>query len=381
MFNMSSNTYTKESYSECLAFLGLPENPTKEEIKKSYHKKVLVYHPDKGGNPNDFIKLQKSYEFLIETFDLMNELGSKFNNVPPLSKVKTNSNNVNNNNEKHRTKDITYQIEISLKDAYFGKTKPITLKRNRICLLCKGSGIGDMIKQEKCSFCSAKGSVTKNNLKCTVCNGNKFNLKNECPECKGKKVTLQSKIITLIIEKGIYSGCSIIFENESEEYPGSVPGNVIFAFNVKEDQRFHKIGNNLFLEHSINLIDCLNGDDVIIEHFGNKKLRVTNIKEVIKPGMIKIIKGKGMPVYKEAGKYGDLFVKFNIIFPNKFSEINEIFMKKTCDKEKDKKNFGRVTKDIKNKGNQFTSFGNGNHNRKTISKENYETVTFLNYQT
>ena len=108
------------------------------------------------------------------------------------------------------------------------------------------------------------------------------------------------------------------FENESEEYPGFIPGNVIFEIVVKEDRRIKRKGNDLYITQDISLLNSLTGGVVQIEYL-DRKLS-TEIKEVIPSGTIKRIIGKGMPFFNDNKKYGDLIVQFNVIFPKKIDD-------------------------------------------------------------
>ena len=294
----------QNEYLSSLNVLGLDSSATNSTIKAAYHKKVLQYHPDKGGSAEKFIEIKKAYEY-IKYYISHQKKSKKETHIIKMEETKI------------KTKNITYKIEISLKDAYYGKRKTITLKRNRLCSLCKGKGTPILNDILQCSICSGKGYLTSKQ-KCTQCKGEGKIYKSYCKECQGNKVTLQSKEVEIIINPGVYTGCKIVFENESEEYPGFIPGNVIFEIVVKEDSRIKRKGNDLYITQDISLLNSLTGGVVQIDYL-DMKLSI-EIKEVIPSGTIKRIIGKGMPFFNDNKKYGDLIVQFNVIFPKKIDE-------------------------------------------------------------
>ena len=291
----------QHEYLNSLNVLGIDASATNSTIKAAYHKKVLQYHPDKGGNADKFIEIKKAYEY-VKYYKSHAVKSKKETHIIKMEETKI------------KTKNITYKIEISLKDAYYGKRKTISLKRNRLCSLCKGKGTPILNDIIQCSICSGKGFITSKE-KCIRCKGEGKIFRSYCKECQGNKVTLQTKEVEIIIKPGVYTGCKIIFENESEEYPGFIPGNVIFEIIVKEDNRIKRKGNDLYIEQNISLLNSLTGGVIQIDYF-DKKLS-TEINEVVPSGTMKRIISKGMPFFEDNSKYGDLIVKFNVVFPKK----------------------------------------------------------------
>ena len=288
-----------------LSILGLTSSATKSQVKQAYHNKVLLYHPDKGGSSEKFIEVHKAYAY-IKFFQAQKEQRalSQKKKENPITVL--------------RTKNSSYKIEITLKDAYYGKSKKVTLKRNRICSLCKGNGAMNDNDIINCAMCNGSGYISLNK-KCLDCNGEGKIYRSRCPECKGNKVTLQSKEVELKINRGAYTGCKIIFEKESEEYPDFIPGDVIFEIIVQDDPKFKRIGSDLFMNYNISLVDCLTGGDIKINLF-DRSILSSKICGVVQQGEMRRIKGKGMPFYDDSTKQGDIVLKFNIVLPKKIDE-------------------------------------------------------------
>ena len=291
MFYFTNNNFS-EKFNENLKILDLtPKHANLDEIKKAYHLKAKKYHPDKGGSNDDFITIHKAYDFLMNNsiFLLKNDNQNNNNNLNINNNNNEKKDNNNNNdlkNKKLKTKNITHPIEITLKEAFYGKKKLIKLKRNRICPKCK-----DL---------------------------NNNNNNNICSECNNKKYTNQTKEIELKLKPGIFNGCKIILKGESEEYLNFIPGDVIFEIKIKEEKNIKREGSDLFINYSIPLIISLCGGIINIKLF-DKNFNV-NVNCIIHPGMKKTLIGKGMPFYDNNKMFGNLHIKFNVDFPKKLEE-------------------------------------------------------------
>ena len=341
MFYFSQFNNFSKNFNENLKILDLtPKHANLETIKKAYHLKAKKYHPDKGGSNDDFITIHKAYDFLMNNsiFLLKND-NQKNNENNNNNNNEKNINNNNNNNQKLKTKNITHPIEITLKEAFYGKKKLIKLKRNRICPKCK-----DL---------------------------NNNNNNNICSECNNKKYTNQTKEIELKLRPGIFTGCKIILKGESEEYLNFIAGDVIFEIKIKEEKNIKREGSDLFINYSIPLIISLCGGIINIKLFDNINLKV-NVNSIIHPGMKKTLIGKGMPFYDNNKMFGNLHIKFNVDFPKKLDEWqkksilnafnNNNILKNNFNNFNNNKN-----KEGKNKKKNFTQF---NLNEKNIQNNN-----------
>ena len=99
-----------------------------------------------------------------------------------------------------------------------------------------------------------------------------------------------------------------------------------FVDGVIPDGVFKRDGADLYKEQTIDLYTAVLGGEVVVETFSDKvKLK---IKEGTQSGTKLRLKGKGFPVYKKEGSYGDLYITFNVEIPTKLSdEQRELFVK------------------------------------------------------
>jgi len=151
---------------------------------------------------------------------------------------------------------------------------------------------------------------------CQDCGGKGEIKEGECDVCKGRKVVNDKKILEVHIEKSMWEGQKITFAGESHQAPGVKPGDIIFVLKQKDHPHFRRQGGNLYVEHKITLMDALGGTSFSISHLDDRMLHVrTEEGDVIKSGDMRIIPKEGMPTYKRPFEKGNLYVKFDVIFP------------------------------------------------------------------
>jgi len=160
--------------------------------------------------------------------------------------------------------------------------------------------------QGPCDDCRGKGEVIDD--------------ANKCKTCMGKKVTKEKKIIEVDIDKGTPDKYHYTFHGEADEYPGTEAGDVIIICMEQPHKTFKRKGADLMIEKTISLTDALTGVDFTITHLDGTQIRVKNEPgEVIKPDDLKTLEGKGLPFHKRSYENGNLYIKFNVTFPEKLS--------------------------------------------------------------
>ncbi|EPQ58749.1 hypothetical protein GLOTRDRAFT_35434, partial [Gloeophyllum trabeum ATCC 11539] len=335
--------------------LEVPEDASEADLKKAYRKKALRLHPDKGGDPELFKEVTHAYEVLsdpqkrsiydargeaglsesggmggMDPQDLFSQLfggGGFFGGGPSRS------------SGPRKSKDLVHRVHVSLEDLYKGKTTKLALTRNIICAKCGGKG-GKEGAVRQCGTCSGRGvKITLRQMgpmiqqlqqPCDECSGTGeiINHKDRCKTCNGRKTVSEKKMLEVHIDKGMRGGQTITFRGESDQAPGVVPGDVIIVVEEKPHDRFRRQENNLFTEVELDLLTALGGGQFAIKHLDDRALVVNLVPgEVIKHDQMKVIPGQGMPSLRHH-EYGDLFIKFSIVFPDHIDPSKIEFLEK-----------------------------------------------------
>ena len=132
-------------------------------------------------------------------------------------------------------------------------------------------------------------------------------------------ITVNGKNLRITIPAGIADGQTIKLRGQGGPgVNGGPAGDLYITFHIPEDSRFKRVGDDLYVTVPLNLYTAILGGEQIVETMDSKaKLKV-------KPGTqnnTKVrLRGKGFPVYKEEGKFGDLIVTYSVEIPTNLTE-------------------------------------------------------------
>ena len=324
--------------------LGVEKDADYNAIKKAYFKLARTHHPDRGGDKEKFQEIQQAYEILSdkEKRELYDRYGEEGVNGQGggggggmddlLSQMFGGGGGRGGRggpSGPKKGKPVMHPLKCTLEEIYNGKTTKIAVNRERICASCNGLG-GKAGAVQKCTTCRGRGIVTRmtqlgpgmysqSQGPCDDCRGKGevIDEANKCQTCKGKKVTKEKKVLDAQIDKGAPNNQQYTFHGEADEFPGQEAGDVVIVVQEQPHKRFKRKGADLLFEKKITLVEALTGVDFILIHLDGSKIRVKNEPgEVIKPDDLKTIPEKGLPFYKQPYKFGNLFVKFTVEFPN-----------------------------------------------------------------
>jgi len=342
---------------EFYEIIGVPQDASADDIKKAYRKKVIKAHPDKGGDVEEFKKLQAAYEVLSnpekrELYDkygidgIRGDGGAGMDPFEGLFGGLFGGGRGRGQQGPKKVKPTVKDVRVTLEDLYVGKMKKVTFQRQRNCETCEGKGGKDA---KKCTKCKGTGVVEKivqlgpgflssSRMECNDCHGEGtiFDKGNKCKVCKGNKVITEEKTIEVPIEQGAPSEHHVSFNGEGNEVPGAMAGDLIVRLNVEPHKRFERKGADLYMTKKVSLYEALTGTAFHIEHLDGKKLLISTApNEVINPGSKKELKGKGMPFYKDSMSHGNLYITFDVEFPKKGELKNLEELKKILPVPKD----------------------------------------------
>ena len=138
-------------------------------------------------------------------------------------------------------------------------------------------------------------------------------------ETHKQTLTVNGRNIRITVPAGVENGQTIkIAGHGGKGSNGGPDGDLYITFAVSTDEAFRRSGNDLHLKADLDLYTAVLGGELVIDTLSGK------VKLPIKPetqnGSVVRLKGKGFPVYKQEGKFGDLYVTFDIKIPTNLSE-------------------------------------------------------------
>ncbi|KAF7985661.1 hypothetical protein HWV62_2195 [Athelia sp. TMB] len=217
-------------------------------------------------------------------------------------------------------KDEVVAYEVTLEDLYNGKTVRINMEKDIACGACKGTCEG-----KGWTFIhthAGPGRMGTSRATCSDCDGHgdKLREKDRCKKCKGSKKVKEKNRQEIFIEKGMVDKQRIVLTGagDQEASPGEPVGDVIFVLKAAAHNSFERSGNDLLTKVTITLSEALLGfSRILITHLDGRGVKVTSPPgKIIKPDDSIVLRGEGMPVYKNSDTKGDLYVVFNVEMPD-----------------------------------------------------------------
>ncbi|GAA94207.1 uncharacterized protein L969DRAFT_16430 [Mixia osmundae IAM 14324] len=320
--------------------LGVKRNASNQEIKKAYRQLSRKLHPDKNpGNEeaaNKFVQVSQAYEVLSDEeqrkiYDVHGEEGLKRQQQggggfhDPFDVFRNFFGGGQQQQGQRKGPNMVSEAEIDLKDIYVGKTFDIEIKRKGICEACDGSGAKSASDVKTCNACSgrgvrivrhqiAPGMVQQMQMQCDQCAGKGKTVAKKCPVCHGHKVVEQISRLSLEVDRGAPENHELVFENEADESPDHIAGDVIIKLKSKRTRGgFTRKEANLYWMETISVQEALLGFRHKLMHLDGHTLPLSR-NEVTQPGYVQVIKGEGLPHFQSGG-HGDLFVQYNVVLP------------------------------------------------------------------
>jgi DnaJ family protein A protein 2 len=200
------------------SILSVKNTSTDKEIRKSYYKLSLIHHPDKGGDSNEFDKITKSYDILMDTkkrgqYDIRSRFGQFYDESLELLDFEFNNDSKTWDKDKFDKfkRDEVLNIVVHITDDFDGS---LEYERMILCKSCSGSGkdlkskieikdkSGKVIKtfdpSDGCDFCEGSG-IDYRGKECSFCFGNGKVGMNVCKSCNGDKRILGKQKISGVV--------------------------------------------------------------------------------------------------------------------------------------------------------------------------------------
>ncbi|MEI6488936.1 MAG: J domain-containing protein [Bacteroidota bacterium] len=131
--------------------------------------------------------------------------------------------------------------------------------------------------------------------------------------------TVNGKAIRLTIPAGVENGQTIKITGHGGEGVNDGPhGDLYITFSISNSTKFKRDGNNLYVTIDLNLYTAILGGEIMVDTFDGK-VKLT-IKPETQTGTKVKLKGKGFPIYKKEGEYGDLYITYQLKIPVNLTE-------------------------------------------------------------
>lgn len=346
--------------------LGVDKNATREEIKKAYKKLAKKYHPDLN---KDDSQAEQKFKEINEAASVLGDEEKRRNYDALGHDGFTNSarnggrggfsgfdssgfsegmdfgdifesffgggGSIFGNRRRQRAErgaDLRYDIRLSLREAAFGTTRKIQIRKEETCSACHGTG-GKSVKT--CSTCHGTGYVKQTRRTpfgyfqttgvCPTCQGEGKIILEPCKICHGSGRVTKEKKLEVDIPAGVENGTRMRIANEGEAGKNNAPSGDLYLFiSVARDEYFIREEDDLKLTVPISFFQAVFGGEIEVPTLdGKAKLKLPRGTQ---SGTIFRLKEKGLKHLNRRGQ-GDLFITVVVETPKKLTRKQEKLMK------------------------------------------------------
>lgn len=340
---------TKRDYYQILE---VSRDATEEEIRKSFRRKALEYHPDRNKATDAserFKEVNEAYQVLtdperraqydrfghagvgagagtagpgrgFETDDLLGGYGPIFEAFfgrGPTTQTRSFSG-----------ADLETKLKIGFAEAAFGTSQEITIKRMEPCQRCGGTRSEPGHQLAVCSNCKGTGEVRRMHRSifgqfvqqgpCPTCQGLGKVVTHLCTECKGLGTQQRQRQIRVDVPAGVEDGVRIQLRGQGDAGDhGSPAGDLYIHLYVEPHPLFQRMGNDILYSLDLTFPQVALGEEVMVPTLeGEVGLKVppgTQTSTVFR------LKGQGIPYLAKGSRRGDELVTVRVTTPPNLS--------------------------------------------------------------
>ena len=329
--------------------LGVSRSAPVEEIKTSYRKLAMKYHPDRNpGNAEaeeSFKEISQAYDILIDAdkraaFDRYGYAafqgaggGAGFHDPFDLFREVFGSGGGgifehffgggSGGADQARGADLRYDLEIKLEEAARGVEKEIEIGKTGRCSACGGSGGGPGAHLHTCPTCRGRGQVIASRgffqvaQPCPRCHGAGEMFDHPCKVCRGDGRAEATTRIKLKIPAGIEDGSRLRSSGNGEAgVRGATSGDLYVVIHIREHSIFARDGDDLFCEMPVSFVTAALGGEINVPTLEGKA--ALKVPAGTQNGTVFKLRGKGMPHLRGSGQ-GQLLVRAVVEVPTKLT--------------------------------------------------------------
>jgi molecular chaperone DnaJ len=340
--------------------LGVARGASDDEIKKGYRKMAMQYHPDRNNGSKEaeerFKTITEAYEVLRDpnkraAYDRYGEAGLRggggagYHHVDlseALSMFMRDFGGFGGFEQGGRGAsssrvgaDVKVPVNLTLLESATGVERAISMKLLDPCDRCAASGAEPGTTPQRCPTCAGSGEVRRAQRSffgqfvsvspCPTCSGAGTPIASPCRKCKGEGRVRGDKTINVKIPAGVATGQYMTLRGVGNAGPrGGERGDIIVVFEVEEDARFERDGEDLYTEALVSYPQLVLGADIEVPNVtGPITLRVPAGTQ---SGQVFHLRGRGLPRVNSGG-VGDLHVRVQLWTPDAVSAEEEALLK------------------------------------------------------
>ncbi|MGH7603154.1 MAG: molecular chaperone DnaJ [Gemmatimonadaceae bacterium] len=350
--------------------LGVQRGASDEEIKKAYRKLAMTYHPDRNNGAKDaeekFKAITEAYDVLRDpnkraVYDRYGEAGLRggagFHHVDLSEALNIFMRDLGGlggfsdlfggggggRGSGPRTgADIKLAMPLTLSEVSTGTERTVAVRLLEPCDRCDGRGAEPGSSPVVCSTCNGSGEVRRAQRSffgqvvsvapCPTCSGEGTVISSPCKKCRGEGRLRGEKQVVVRIPAGVATGQYMTMRGVGNVGPRGGPrGDILVVFEVEEDPRFERDGEDLYTEVLVTYPQLALGANVEVPMVsGTVTLQVPSGTQ---SGQVFNLRGRGLPRINSTST-GDLHVRLQLWTPDSLSDEEVALMKRLAEIQK-----------------------------------------------
>jgi molecular chaperone DnaJ len=313
-------------------------------IKASYRRLAMKFHPDKNPGCADseakFKAISAAYACLSDpqkrtAYDQYGHAafqqggggfggGADFGDLGDIFETIFGGAFGGGRQQARRGADLRYDMEITLEDAFHGKTAEIAVEVAQSCSPCSGTGATPGTSARRCNLCGGHGKVRAQQgffmveRSCPTCQGRGEVIESPCRNCRGEGRIDAEQKLEVQIPAGVDNGTRIRLAGKGEAGPfGAPPGDLYIFLHVSRHRVFEREGTTLLTRCPISITTAALGGQIEIPGLDGARHAI-DIPAGIQSSKQLRKRGAGMPVLQGRGS-GDLVVEIQVETPTKLT--------------------------------------------------------------
>jgi len=335
---------SKRDYYE---ILGVERAASDSDLKSAYRKLAMKFHPDK--NPGDadaehrFKEISEAYEILKDgdkraAYDRFGHAAFEQGGGPGFGADFASSfadifddffgmggGRRGRGTGRERGADLRYNMELTLEEAFVGKSAQIRIPTSVVCETCTGTGAKAGTKPKVCPTCGGLGKIRHAQgiftleRTCVSCQGRGQVIDAPCATCGGLGRTTRERALSVNIPPGVEDGTRIRLSGEGEAgVRGGPPGDLYIFLSIGAHPFFQRDGADLHFRATISMTTAALGGEFEVPTIDGGKTRV-KIPEGTQSGRRFRLQSKGMPVLRSK-QLGDMYVQVTVETPQNLTK-------------------------------------------------------------
>jgi molecular chaperone DnaJ len=339
------------------AVLGVARTASDDDIKKAYRKLAMTYHPDRNNGSKEaeerFKEITEAYDVLRDVqkraaYDRYGEAGLRggggagFHHVDLSEALGIFMRDIGgfggfeemfgggraSGGGPKPGADVKISVPLSLAEVATGVEKKINLKVLDPCDRCDGSGAEPGSKSNTCPTCSGAGEVRRAQRSffgqfvtvapCPTCHGEGRIVQSPCKKCKGEGRIRGEKELAVQIPAGVATGQYMTLRAVGNAGSKGAPrGDVHVLFDVADDPRFERDGEDLYTEVLVTYSQLVLGADLSVPAVSGHT--ALTMPPATQSGHVFHLRGRGLPRVNSGGN-GDLHVRVQLWTPERLTD-------------------------------------------------------------